>query len=109
MAEGALPDILVACQNQLPRVQFEATRCVANLSSYGTTSRAACVRAVLTRTHISVHVCLVDDLQRQIVDEGAIDVMLQIIHKPDALPLAKLEAIRCISNLAFHGNAPRLA
>jgi hypothetical protein len=35
MAEGALPDVLVACQNSLPRVQFEATRCVANLSSYG--------------------------------------------------------------------------
>lgn len=77
MAEGALPDVLVACQNSLPRVQFEATRCVANLSSY-------------------------DDLQRQIVDEGAIDVVLQIIHQSDALPRAKLEAIRCISNLAFH-------
>jgi hypothetical protein len=38
------------------------------------------------------------------VDEGAIDVMLQIIHQSDALPRAKLEAIRCISNLAFHGN-----
>lgn len=100
-----MPDVLVACQNSLPRVQFEATRCVANLSSYGKLTpltrspHVACSTSRANNNH-----CSVDDLQRQIVDEGAIDVVLQIIHQSDALPRAKLEAIRCISNLAFHGN-----
>ena len=110
MAEGALPDVLVACQNSLPRIQFEATRCVANLSSYGkltpVDSLGTCSMLRVSSRANNNHRCSVDDLQRQIVDEGAIDVMLQIIHQSDALPRAKLEAIRCISNLAFHGNFP---
>lgn len=36
VTEGAVPDVLVAAQSAIPRVQFEATRCLANLSAIGT-------------------------------------------------------------------------